>query len=262
MSDLHLEIRNEKQRNMFWMRLKTHAGEAQAVVLAGDIGSIRRKQSNVLKEALHQFEELYGHVIYIPGNHEFWHEGLRFGWDNLNRWQAGFNQITILKSGRRFITPNESFGGDTMWYPDCEDELMKRWWCDYDNISDSRTEIDKQHQAFLAQTSFPDVMVTHHFPTAESVASQYRGDSNNVFFCADIGDWLLKKQDEGLKLPKLWIHGHTHEPMDYRSLLGFRVYCNPLGYPSEYANTKFWERLLVDTDETTWQDPLPNLRGT
>lgn len=45
--------------------------------------------------------------------------------------------------------------------------------------------------------------------------------------------------------PALWIHGHTHESMDY--LHGTtRVLCNPFGYMDYEVNPHFNPALVVD----------------
>jgi Icc-related predicted phosphoesterase len=35
--------------------------------------------------------------------------------------------------------------------------------------------------------------------------------------------------------PKLWVHGHTHIPCDWKAG-ETRVLCNPFGYPHEMAD--------------------------
>jgi len=57
-------------------------------------------------------------------------------------------------------------------------------------------------------------------------------------------DRLVEKAD-------LWIHGHVHDPCDYRNGDRGRVVCNPLGYPGRFAgeppeNIGFNPNLIVD----------------
>jgi Icc-related predicted phosphoesterase len=43
----------------------------------------------------------------------------------------------------------------------------------------------------------------------------------------------------------LWIHGHTHESMDY-TLAGTRVVCNPRGYLPDEPNPGFEAGFVVE----------------
>lgn len=93
----------------------------------------------------------------------------------------------------------------------------------------------------------PDVVMTHHLPTFRSVNARYTtyrvmdGKGGvatlpldpestdykvNYGFASHLDDLVLRLK------PKIWIHGHTHDPSDY--MLGeTRVICNPCGYPGE-----------------------------
>jgi hypothetical protein len=71
-----------------------------------------------------------------------------------------------------------------------------------------------------------DVVITHHMPSALSVHEKYTDDALNLFFLCEMDDVILDLK------PKLWIHGHTHVPFDYK-LGDTRVLCNPKGYPRE-----------------------------
>lgn len=72
----------------------------------------------------------------------------------------------------------------------------------------------------------PDIIVTHHAPSFQSVSEEFHGDSFNTFFVSD-HDKLVKELD-----PIVWIHGHVHSTWNYH-IDGTRILCNPLGYPGE-----------------------------
>lgn len=79
------------------------------------------------------------------------------------------------------------------------------------------------------------VVVTHHLPSMRSVAERYRSDPLTPAF-ASACDLLL-----GLRVD-LWIHGHTHDSVDY--LAGHtRVVCNPRGYSDWSGRGVFPENL-------------------
>lgn len=71
------------------------------------------------------------------------------------------------------------------------------------------------------------VVVSHHFPSARSLAPPWAGDLVSAIYGSNLPDELVQ-------CAALWIHGHAHSSFDYRigqaSCAG-RVVCNPRGYP-------------------------------
>ena len=186
-------------------------------------------------------------MVYVPGNHEYWRYSIAEG----NKFLAGlgmdprFSNLTVLPDRTNALA---DFNGGTLWFPDCGDAQLKKSWCDYWMVKDAATAIQKEHEEFVTNMMVyePFVFVSHHYPTDESIAARWAGQPTNVFFSARIDSHLRARNGDTHKLMGLWIHGHTHDPMDYVSKYGFRVYCNPMGYPGEGANRNFWDRLLVE----------------
>jgi hypothetical protein len=77
----------------------------------------------------------------------------------------------------------------------------------------------------------PTVIVTHHLPHLKSVHPMYEGEKSNPAFASDLSA-LFREQ------VKLWVHGHTHESMDY-AIGDTRVLCNPRGYLPQLPNLNF-----------------------
>lgn len=65
------------------------------------------------------------------------------------------------------------------------------------------------------------VVVTHHMPHEKSVHPRYARSIVNAAFGSDLSALMGPAA--------LWIHGHTHDSMDYE-VNGTRVLCNPRGY--------------------------------
>ena len=72
----------------------------------------------------------------------------------------------------------------------------------------------------------PLIIVTHHLPTYKSVAPEYIDHPLNPCFASN-ADSLIETLH-----PTLWIHGHTHSPIDL-SINKTRILCNPRGYDTE-----------------------------
>jgi hypothetical protein len=83
-------------------------------------------------------------------------------------------------------------------------------------------------------------VVTHHLPHRRSVHPRYDGDMLSPAFASDL--------DHLVRAPvALWVHGHTHESMDY-FVNGTRVVCNPRGYAGSDLNLAFDPTFLVEID--------------
>jgi 3',5'-cyclic AMP phosphodiesterase CpdA len=247
LSDLHLEFQ----------RWTPPAAPADVVVLAGDI------HSGV--EGIHWGREYFPHseVINVPGNHEYYGSEMQEMLGRLRRTSkaSGVHLLdadSVDISGVRFL-------GATLWTDFALDGDDPRdvaramavgqvAMADYDVIrredgsvltpNDTRAIHQLQLAWLRNELSKPasgsTVVVTHHLPHPKSIHAKYRGSPLNPGFASDLSDLV--------KAPvKLWIHGHTHESIDYE-VEGTRVICNPRGYLPEEPNKKFMPKLVVEID--------------
>lgn len=250
MSDIHFEFfrDNPVMVAQFWDLLDRAIARDQpdVAVLAGDIYSLKDQKN--FERFMAQFCSRYKQVAYVPGNHEYWRYTIAEGNKYLSTLglDPRFSNLNVLRSPNRIVlAPLPTIAGGTLWYSDCGDTKLKKSWCDYWMVYDSATEIQNEHEKFVADHAIwaSQIVVSHHYPTDESIAARWAGQPTNVFFSARIDKALQKHPNSKIKL---WIHGHTHDPMDFVSKYGFRVYCNPHGYPGEGSNRNFWDRLLVE----------------
>lgn len=85
------------------------------------------------------------------------------------------------------------------------------------------------------------VVVTHHAPSAGSVATKYAGDTLTPAFVSEL-------PVEFFAVPALWVHGHTHSPADY-TRGACRVVSNPRGYrmrDGSFENNSFDPGLVIE----------------
>jgi predicted phosphodiesterase len=187
-------------------------------------------------------KENFEHVIYIAGNHEFYHntheETLETLYDLSSELNIHFLDNSFVEiNGVRFL-------GGTLWTNmknldaltmlDCGE-----WMNDYKQIRlasqgyrklkpKDTVEFHSKSLTWLRsqlQTVSKTVVVTHHAPSELSRHPRYHPDEST--------NWAYYSNLEGLVLDNtqvaLWCHGHTHEPHDY--VLGTtRIVCNPRGY--------------------------------
>jgi predicted phosphodiesterase len=247
-SDLHLEFRD-------W---NPPAAQADVVVCAGDI----HVGVAGLEWARRRFAETP--VIYVAGNHEY------FGAE-LNETRAALSGAAA-RLGIHFLDPGEvvlagvRFLGTTLWtdfelYGDEPEQVAqamhhaKRLMRDYRTIRcgaqgkfrpEHALALHHEELRWLEQTlqepfAGATVVVTHHLPHRHSIHPRYEGDLLNAAFASDLARLVRPPV-------QLWIHGHTHESMDY-VVEGTRVVCNPRGYIPMQPNPAFDPMLLIDVSE-------------
>ncbi len=245
LSDLHLEFRS-------W----TPPGSpADVVVLAGDI---HVGDEGILWGRKH-FPD--SEVIYVPGNHEFY--GGEMG-DVLGRMReaartAGVHLLdtdSVNIQGVRFL-------GATLWTDFALDGQQEKTvahamaiaqsvMVDYRAIRFRSEEylsaidtlqLHRLHASWLRHElakpcSGQTVVVTHHLPHAMSIHKKYERSPLNPAFASDLSELVREPV-------ALWIHGHTHESMDYMRA-GTRVVCNPRGYLPDEPNPLFEPGLVIE----------------
>ncbi|WP_411881253.1 metallophosphoesterase [Polaromonas sp. YR568] len=263
LSDLHVEFAP-------FVPDPTAVDAADVIVLAGDIST----GTQGLAWANKTFPGKP--IIYIAGNHEFYHHH----WTNLLlelRAKAVDYGIHFLENDGITID-DVRFLGCTLWTdfllfgqdkkPKAIQDSMA-FMNDFseikvDNLLSEKRKLSKlsaedtiqRHQESLAWPQAEmvkgdpasTVVITHHYPSRRSTAPRWSND----LISANFGS---KLPTEVLLGAKLWVHGHMHESCNYRigdSKRSVRVICNPRGYPlgwhkSEFENPSFDPGLLINT---------------
>ncbi|MRR50425.1 MAG: phosphoesterase [Rhodocyclaceae bacterium] len=246
LSDVHLEFGK-------WPRnVDVNAIDADVTILAGDIG--------VGLEGIQWALTINRPVIYVFGNHEFY--GLRPMndlWRTAKSTVAG-THIHLLEN-EELVLNGVRFLGCTLWTDFCilgadrqkfAMNFASNEMSDYANISATPHDTLSLHQesreflgcrladAFNGTT----VVITHHAPSALSLTDR-KVTSETDATCATNLDALVAKAN-------LWVHGHTHIPVDY---LCFgpgicpgpgRVISNPRGYAELGEMLDFKSGLVVE----------------
>jgi predicted phosphodiesterase len=245
LSDLHLEFQD-------WRPPST---DADVIVLAGDI----HVGTDGLSWGRTNFPD--SPIVYVVGNHEFYGSEMQSALVELRR--AARSHDVHLLDAEAVIIDGVRFLGATLWTDfelyGSEPRTVARAMAvaeqamvDYRLIrcresgmltaNDTR-QIHQQQVGWLAdQLATPfdgdTVVVTHHLPHANSVHAKYTGDALNPSFASDLSKLVRTPA-------KLWIHGHTHESMDY-VVAGTRVVCNPRGYLPHEPNQRFAPEFVID----------------
>jgi predicted phosphodiesterase len=249
-SDLHLEFAN-------W---EPPAVEADVVVLAGDI--------HVGVAGLRWMRRYFPDtpIVYVPGNHEYFHARLH---DVLDALRAAAQPLGIhVLDMDEAVLAGVRFLGATLWTdfaiygaePEQVAHTMaaaKRLMHDYRVIRygpqgkfkpEHSLKLHREHVQWLERRlavpyAGPTVVVSHHLPHRRSIHPKFEDDPLNPGFASDLA-YLVRPP------VRLWVHGHTHESLDY-VVGGTRVVCNPRGYVPMQPNHAFDPRLVVTVADST-----------
>ena len=249
MSDLHLELGSP------FLPPPMETDADTVLILAGDINNKSR--------ALPWIQALaprFKHVIYVLGNHDYWKDHLQMLPEKIQQEiaEAQLPNVSLLDCGELVIEGVRFLGG-TLWTDFNRENPVSMlnavsFMADYDQIRAAGwrrlrpSDILEEHKrcrGFLRgklaeKFDGPTVVVTHHGPTWQSIHRRYARASGNEYYVSSLEDLILMGR------PKYWIHGHTHESLDY--VVGeTRVLTNPFGYYGYEVNSEFNPELRLET---------------
>lgn len=231
LSDIHLEF----------SAFEPSETDADVVVLAGDVakGDIGPGWA---RDAFPGKE-----IVYVAGNHEFYDLDRPETLARL-RASAQANQVHLLDNDAVVISTKSGehvrFLGCTLWTDflffgdDMKAAAMDEGqaylndfrliWEGWERFTPARSiELYEESLAWLKvelAKSFDGktVVVTHHLPSAQSVSERFKDSLLTACFASNLDDLFGQMA--------LWVHGHTHDCMDYEAN-STRVVCNPRRYP-------------------------------
>ena len=182
------------------------------LVLAGDI--IPLVSAEAVARAFGWFCARFRHVVFVPGNHEYYRTSPAEAMRCWRRARAALPNLHVLNPGVAEIDGTR-FVGATMWFPPTPDEQRYRGFLT--DFSLIRGFVPWVHETHAAQLAFVrenvrdgDVIVTHHLPHPNSTPRMFVDSPLNRFFVSgDAGEVLASAG------ARLWLHGHTHSPRDY-----------------------------------------------
>jgi len=235
LSDLHHEF--------FEDRLLYEPLGEDVLVIAGDLAVGPKGVVN----SLSKFASKNKHVIYVTGNHEYYHNSITETDEYIKRHFEGTN-VHFLNPGAVTID-GVTFIGATLWSEFGKDAVAKfacaRSINDFSTIrgfhTDKCVELYQKHSMYIkeAYEVYPGkkVIITHFLPDTHCISEQYRGpDPINKYFANELGYWICDLQD----VP-YWLFGHTHDNVDV-TIGNTRCIANPYGY----NHNKAYKECLID----------------
>lgn len=245
-SDLHWEGREISKKD-----IDNGVGEGDIYILAGDITttkSVRYGRSEKLRYLLDVIKERYRSAVAVPGNHESYHTEYATTLSVLEKFYEEHG-VWFLNNQWLEVEGTTIFGGalGSNFHIDGSKYAANLYINDYrfinhNGVAWSTDDTLKQYEDFMSNLKFfgtTDIVVSHFSPSMQSSKPKWDGEMLNAYFHNNLDSFI---EEHG---PKLWVHGHTHDPSDY--MIGdTRIYCNPRGYPSEGNELKLGEILNVD----------------
>jgi predicted phosphodiesterase len=271
-SDLHLEFADLMLPNnegtdvlvlsgdiMISEDLHDHPGFDFDPYSHGAFADLGRKQQRVatFRNFLKRCAFQYPHVVYVAGNHEFYHGKYHKGIEYLRDECAKYPNVYFLERDTKIID-DIVFVGGTLWTDMNKGDPLtlhsvRSMMNDFriikndekgftplkpsDTVIRHRETLKYIKQVVSEHHDKKCVVVGHHSPSFQSCAPEYANSYlMNGAYHSDLSEFILDHPQI-----KLWTHGHTHHPFDY--VIGeTRIICNPRGYESDgYSEETGWD---------------------
>jgi predicted phosphodiesterase len=273
-SDLHLEFEDVDLKNTegaevlilsgdIMVAEDLHSHPEEKVRVAAMIDSLTRRQTTAqrFRDFLTRCSKEFPHVVYVAGNHEFYHGKWNASLEHLREECAKYPNIYFLERDIKVIN-DYTFIGATLW-TDCNksDRLtilsLNDMMNDYRVIRNDEhayarlhpdSTIQRHHQTLsYLKAVLPDmkdkkvVFVGHHGPSSMSTHPRYVNETHmNGGYRSELSEFILDHPQI-----KLWTHGHMHDPFDY--MIGTtRVVCNPRGYAGHDEQADVFQLKFLD----------------
>jgi hypothetical protein len=217
----------------------------QAMMANGQGLGRRQLTAQRFRDFLKRCSFQFPHVVYIAGNHEFYHGKFHASLDDLYNECSRFPNVYFMENDTRKIG-DYTFIGCTLWtdmnkYDPLTLHAVADMMNDYRIIREDSKGYTKLRPAHTAarhrhsveyirtviEGKFDEkfVVVGHMSPSKMSIHPNYRDDTiMNGAYASDLSEFILEHPQI-----KLWTHGHTHHNFDY--MIGScRIVCNPRGY--------------------------------
>jgi len=275
-SDLHLEFSDVNLTNeqgadvlilggdiMITQDLHDHPQPANAVeqsMIANGQGLGRRQQkAQQFRDFLKRVSFQFPHVVYIAGNHEYYHGKWPDSIQYLRDEVSAYPNIYFLENDVKEID-DVVFVGGTLWTDMNQGDpitinvvssmmndyrIIRNSDRNYARLTPSDTVIGHKNTLKYIKTvveadpSKKYVVVGHHAPSKQSTKPRYEKEFHmNGAYSSNLSEFILDHPQI-----KLWTHGHTHNCFDY--MIGStRIVCNPRGYEG-YEEDSGWNPNLI-----------------
>lgn len=227
-SDVHLESKSRNTPD--WWKTEI-TPDAPHLVLAGDIAPARHPE---LPKFLSWCSSKWRNVVYIPGNHEYWHSSVSIK-ETEKYLKSLCDQHRVIYAQKRVIQLESDAPlliCCTLWSKlpkDCKNIKSS----DFNMIKglncQTRSNIYYDHVNFLKNNINAinrPIVVTHHAPISQGTQrTEHIGNRSQAVYVNNL-DHLVNRTGA-------WIFGHTHHVCDIYRRNGVIITSNPIGHSNE-----------------------------
>lgn len=275
-SDLHLEfsdinIKNDENCDVLILSgdilvaqdLHDHPHMDYNPYSSGALADLGRRQQTALRfrDFLKRVSFQFPHVVYVAGNHEFYHGKFIGGLQDLRNECAKHPNIYFMENDMKVID-DVVFVGATLWTDMNRGDPLTLH-AVTDMMNDYRvirhdghgyTKLRPAHTADRHRKSLGYiqqilemnadkrcVVVTHMAPSFKSISGKYADQQlMNGAYASDLSEFICDRPQI-----KLWTHGHVHNVNDY--MIGeTRVVSNPRGYEGYEPDTGWNPNIVLE----------------
>ena len=90
------------------------------------------------------------------------------------------------------------------------------------------------------------IVATHHVPSFELMADEFKGSPINGAFTSELGDFIASSRIE------YWIYGHSHRNIN-KTIGNTRCICNQLGYTFHGEQADFRRDAVIEINDNEFQ---------
>jgi len=271
-SDLHLEFGPISLQNTENAEVLILSGDIIVAVDLNELGDANgimvngRNKSEMYHKFFQECSERFPNVIYIMGNHEYYHGDFATGLDIIRERLSYLENVFVMER-QTMVIEDVTFIAGTLWTDMNKEDPntlygIKGYMNDYRIIKDSRTNTETEIWMFnennepytgkqkLPSKWSPEASVVEHKLMLDTIKATVESNTSNKYVV--IGHHAPSKQSTKPKYQKdvmvngayssdlsefildhpqikVWTHGHTHDVFDY--MIGStRILCNPRGY--------------------------------
>lgn len=240
-SDVHMEFYHMYSLNEL-LSILPNPEDIDVLVIAGDFTT-----KNTLFKYLNDICQIYTHIVYVTGNHEYYNSDFETIHGILNELQElhsdfhWLNDSIVEIDGQRFI-------GGTLWFKEVSPELkyMEQNLNDFRCIKDFRNNVYERNAntvKFIQKNiKEGDILVTHHAPSNMSTQAGRRAGYDrqfDMFYYTNLTSTIERVQ------PAYCIHGHMHVSQNY-NIDNTKVVSNPRGYIDYEVNEEFQIPAIIE----------------
>lgn len=217
------------------------------LLLPGDVAETSNPKK--YREIIEHYCSMFNHVILVAGNHEYFSSSIGKTEKFLLTLDSEIDNFHYLQNSTVFID-GYLFMGSTLWTDFFNSPIVRfdagMYMNDYRYIRHGPANEPWKHKLKTTDVEFfnyqakeffkkcidtdmksdnviKTVVLSHHAPSMQSIASTYIGNKLNGCFVSDMDDFILTMN------PDLWVHGHVHNTFDY-TIGNTKIMCNPCGY--------------------------------